>query len=300
MGKEAIDIEQQICLLKERGMLINNEDKAKEVLLDVGYYRLGFYWFPFEISYPCKTRRIHKFREGTNFDDIVKLYYFDFTLRSILTKNLNRIEIHLRTFITYHVSNSYKGSPTWFVDPAIVSQIYVDSFERKVYTSRFRQTPAIKQHHKTHGDDKYAPAWKTLEFMTLGGIIHLFKAINDQQIRRNISEHFNVCQLKVFESYLSLISTIRNHCAHGNVLYDIALPKSIRRGPAGRMAEADYQNLHGAIKVIYYMIGIVSRNRQSDLKEELIKLFNKNKNCERVQKTIAKATGIKNICEIFV
>lgn len=49
-------------------------------------------------------------------------------------------------------------------------------------------------------DDKYAPAWKTLEFMTLGGIIHLFKAINDQQIRRNISEHFNVCQLKVFES----------------------------------------------------------------------------------------------------
>lgn len=65
------------------------------------------------------------------------------------------------------------------------------------------------------------------------------------------------------------------------------------------MAEADYQNLHGAIKVIYYMIGIVSRNRQSDLKEELIKLFNKNKNCERVQKTIAKATGIKNICEIF-
>ena len=47
------------------------------------------------------------------------------------------------------------------------------------------------------------------------------------------------------------------------------------------------------------MIGIVSRNRQSDLKEELIKLFNKNKNCERVQKTIAKATGIKNICEIF-
>ena len=68
MGKEAIDIDQQICLLKERGMLINNEDKAKEVLLDVGYYRLGFYWFPFEISYPCKTRRIHKFREGTNFE----------------------------------------------------------------------------------------------------------------------------------------------------------------------------------------------------------------------------------------
>ena len=70
-------------------MIINNEDKAKEVLSDVGYYRLGFYWFPFERSYPCKVRRTHEFREGTNFDDIVRLYYFDFNLRGILTNYLN-------------------------------------------------------------------------------------------------------------------------------------------------------------------------------------------------------------------
>lgn len=42
-------------------MIIDNEDKAKEVLSDVGYYRLGFYWFPFESSYPCKVGRTHEF-----------------------------------------------------------------------------------------------------------------------------------------------------------------------------------------------------------------------------------------------
>lgn len=26
------------------------EEKAKEILLDIGYYRLGFYWNPFEID----------------------------------------------------------------------------------------------------------------------------------------------------------------------------------------------------------------------------------------------------------
>ena len=57
-------------------MIIDNEDKAKEVLSDVGYYRLGFYWFPFERSYPCKVRGTHEFQEGTNYDDIVRLYYF--------------------------------------------------------------------------------------------------------------------------------------------------------------------------------------------------------------------------------
>ena len=57
-------------------MIINNEDKAKEVLLDIAYYSLGFYWFPFERSYPCKVRGTYEFQEGTNYDDIVRLYYF--------------------------------------------------------------------------------------------------------------------------------------------------------------------------------------------------------------------------------
>lgn len=299
MAKEAINIDEQISLLRQRGMIIDNEDKAKEVLSDVGYYRLGFYWFPFERSYPCKVRRTHEFREGTNFDDIVRLYYFDFKLRGILTRYLNRIEINLRTFLTYYVSNYYKTSPTWFVDPSIVTANYIQSFDQEVYTSRFKRTPVIKQHHQTHINDKYAPAWKTLEFMTLGSVIHLFRALKNQLVRRRIGEHFGIKQLVVFESYLCLINTIRNYCAHGNVLYDIALPVSIRRGPAGKMEETNYQNLYGAIKVIYYMIGIVSQNRQADLKRELSQLFDKYNAFQEVQKTIVKATGIKNIGEML-
>lgn len=87
-GKIAIDVSEQIDLLESRGMVITDRDKAQEVLLDIGYYRLGFYWFPFEKTYPNKNRRTHQFREGTNFDYIVKLYYFDFNLRNILTKYL--------------------------------------------------------------------------------------------------------------------------------------------------------------------------------------------------------------------
>ncbi len=219
MGKTAIDVWEQIKLLESRGMVIKDKDKAQEVLLDAGYYRLGFYWFPFEITYPNKIKRTHQFREGTNFDYIVKLYYFDFNLRSILMKYLNRIEIHFRTFLIYKVSNHYRTSPIWFVDPSVVTAAYVRKFDKEVYTNRFKCTSIIQQHHKTHINDKYAPAWKTLEYMTLGGIIHLFNALKDKMVRRAISEHFKVRQLPVFESYLKAILTIRNYCAHGNVLY---------------------------------------------------------------------------------
>lgn len=40
--KTATSIEEQIQLLEERGMIFNDKEKAKEILLDIGYYRLGF------------------------------------------------------------------------------------------------------------------------------------------------------------------------------------------------------------------------------------------------------------------
>lgn len=50
MSKKATTVEEQIELLKSRGMTISNEEKAIEQLLDIGYYRLGFYWYYFQKS----------------------------------------------------------------------------------------------------------------------------------------------------------------------------------------------------------------------------------------------------------
>ena len=52
------------------------------------------------------------------------------------------------------------------------------------------------------------------------------------------------------------------------------------------MSESDYQRLYGVIKVIHYMIGIISKNRQKDLKEDLMKLLGKYHQVLEVQKTI--------------
>ena len=50
MGHKATTIDKQIYLLKSRGLSIKDDNKAKEYLLDIGYYRLGFYWFYFQNS----------------------------------------------------------------------------------------------------------------------------------------------------------------------------------------------------------------------------------------------------------
>jgi abortive infection bacteriophage resistance protein len=58
MGKIANTIEEHIEKLKDSGMILDfAEPKVKEILLDIGYYRLGFYWHPFEIDDDHKFRR---------------------------------------------------------------------------------------------------------------------------------------------------------------------------------------------------------------------------------------------------
>jgi len=69
--KPATTYAEQIRKLRERGMLIADEDVAKIYLQHINYYRLGAYWLPFESDHTG-----HRFREGVKFEDVVNLYNF--------------------------------------------------------------------------------------------------------------------------------------------------------------------------------------------------------------------------------
>ncbi len=298
MGRTAISLDEQVNLLRSRNMLVADEEKAKEILLDVGYYRLGFYWFPFEQTYPSKHHRTHSFKNGTNFDDAVKLYYFDFHLRNMLLKPLSRIEIAFRTKVTYIVSNCYKNSPTWFVDPTFVSKQQATSFESKVYRSISEKVQAIVLHHRHHINDKFAPAWKTLEFMTLGEMVRLFKSIKSDELKVQVAKHFGINKTVTFENYLELIKDLRNTCAHGNVLYDFTPEKSIRKGPAMKKGIGENQNLNGALSVVLFMIKQISINRYNDLVKELDGLILKYSSSTAVKNILYSVSGLDKLhCE---
>ena len=273
--KKAKSIEQQIELLNTRGVLISNEEKAKEVLLDIGYYRLGFYFFPFEKSYPKQDARSHVVMDGTMFEDAVSLYYFDFDLRNILNRYLTRVEVAFRTYLTYYMSLKYQEDPLWFVSPVVVRQSFIDEFDKKVYHSEsFRRNVQIKRHHQHYPSDKYAPAWKTIEFMTFGSVLKLYKSIDNMDDKRMIAKHFGVGKVSVFESFMSTIHTLRNKCAHGSALFDLTLPDGISlKGPHLNLQGQDCQSLKGALTVLCYILSHISENRTRELTNELNSLY---------------------------
>lgn len=273
MAKRATTIQEQIKLLKNRGMSIPNEKKAAEVLLDIGFYRLGFYAFPFEKSFPNLNNRTHEYKPDTSFSDVLDLYYFDYDLRKILTYYLNRIEVNLRTFITYTVSNHYKESPTWFVDSTVMRSNYISEFEDKVYKT-IRENPVIKRHHNKYINDRFAPAWKTIEFMTLGNLCSLFNNLKDDNLKISIAKHYQ-CGLGVFINYMETIRVIRNSCAHGSCIYNISLAKAVKSSKQVPITADMRHNIRGIISVVRYILGMVSANRQSDMDKDISDLLNK-------------------------
>ena len=288
--KQATTLEQQIAKLRSRNVEIADEEKAKEILLDIGYYRLGFYFFPFEKTYPNLRNRNHEMQVGTKFEDAVALYYFDFDVRNLLNRYINRIEVAFRTYMTYYLSNKYSADSLWFVNPSIVAQDFCDNFEATCYTA-IKKNSAIRRHHSKYRGDKFAPAWKTMEYMTLGNMLVLYQSLLVLDDKRAIAKHFGINQTAVFENYMECIRCIRNICAHGSVLYDTKLYYRIMRGPAGRLTQSENESFGGAIKVISYMLGKVSTNRRHEmivkLNEAYTRCINKN---PKLQHIIEKAS----------
>lgn len=294
--KKATSLDDQIEKLEEHGVFISDDKKAKEILADIGYYRLGFYLFPFEKTYPeLGYRRRHDVVEGTRFEDAVALYYYDFELRNILYKYISRIEVSIRTAVIYHLSNKYKEVPTWYIDTGVVNEDFADMFIDEIYPQISNNQHVIKRHERKHPLDSHAPAWKTLEFLTFGNLIKLYSNLLVFEDQRLVSCHFGVNNTMVFYNYLEAIRNIRNSCAHGAVIFDYRTHKPVRKGPAGNFPPPQGSSLYATLEVIRFFLGSISKNRLNDMNRELTNatefLFEKC-HSQHIKKIIEDNTGI--------
>lgn len=166
---------------------------------------------------------------------------------------------------------------------------FVNGFKKNVY-EKILENPVIKRHHEKYVNDRYAPAWKTLEFMTLGNLINLFQAIKDLEVKKEIAGVYG-CSVKVFVNYLETIRVIRNKCAHGNCLYNLELAKGIKTVPAN-ISNSNRHNINGAIDVISYLLGIISNARKVE--------FENNLNLHLEESRESKTNEVLRICTNFL
>jgi abortive infection bacteriophage resistance protein len=287
MGKKASTAKEQIVVLKKRGMIFDcGEKKAEEILLDIGYYRLGFYWFPFEID------KGHNFEKGTLFSNIIDLYYLDVDLRNVLLKYLKRIEVNFRTKIIYYISNKHQEDPIWYSNPTIMANWFINKLDTKLYTKKFKEdNKQIELHHIKYRDDIYAPTWKTFEFLTFGAIVTVFEALKNEELKKEISKLYGLSNLKTFINFIRTIKFIRNICAHAGVLYDLNFPQGIYKIPRIKFNDNNNQSLDAGIKTISFILKNISEERHNEMNIEINKLFKEYENNETIKIIITDKIG---------
>ena len=102
IDKKFKNLEEQIEILKYKGMTITDEEYAKKILLRENYFFLSGYRYPLMRSMTDKH-----FLPGVTFEELYSLFLFDRDIRNIFFKNLLIIENNLKSIFSYQLSKKY-------------------------------------------------------------------------------------------------------------------------------------------------------------------------------------------------
>jgi len=151
----------------------------------------------------------------------------------------------------------------------------------------------IKKHHAKYINDKYAPAWKTLEFFTFGQVFRLFKNLKDHALKLEIANTYGIRDIDKFENHISSIINVRNICSHSAVLFDFNQPVGIHKIPSKRykLKTRNQTNLNASIRLILYYLSKISQNRAEELEGYLHKIIE-----DAVKNNVLKSNIESHIC----
>jgi abortive infection bacteriophage resistance protein len=245
--KPALTIDQQIELLKSKGLFIDREDEAGRFLLENNYYRLNVYF------HKLMDTRDH-FKTGTNFSDIINIYNNDSFLRQQLFSLLEPIEINIKSKIAYYLATKY-GSDVFYQKEVYKSSQKHDQifalFQRDI--SRNENDPVILHHHNQYSG--YFPIWVIVEYLSFHTISKYFTCLQVTD-RKNIAlKGFGINEY-YFEKWIHSLSVMRNICAHFGYLYkrEYTVPISFGRD------SQKYDGLGNTLFGIFYSAKKLSKN----------------------------------------
>lgn len=219
------NLDEQIEILRSKGLIINDLDKAKNILLKENYFFLSGYRHLFMSD--CKDRN---FIKGTTFEELYAMFCFDRNIRNLFFKNLLIVENNIKSLISYQMSKKYGFKEKDYLnvknfteDSLRIRQVrdVLEKVKRQIRVNGRKHSATI--HYITNYG--YIPLWilvKVLSFGLIGEFYNIFKD-ND---KIELASFYDL-DVKNFSIYLNILSNYRNLCAHEDILYDHKTLKEI-------------------------------------------------------------------------
>ena len=223
--KQFKNLDEQIEILKYKGLIINNIEYAKDILLRENYFFLTGYRHLFMKS---DIEKVYK--KGTTFEELYSLFLFDRSLRNILFKNLLIIENNLKSVSSYQLSKRYGYKEKDYLkeknfdsSPEKKRQVsdLIKKMKRQI-RSNSRENTATMHYVSNYG---YIPLWILVKVLSFGIVCEMFSVLKHEDQKEIASIYGLDCQDLLV--YLPILSNYRNLCAHEDILYENRTKKEI-------------------------------------------------------------------------
>lgn len=236
--KEFKTFDEQIFLLKQKGLFINDEEKLKWYLKSFNYQNIinGYNDF-FMIN---NDRKTNKYKNISNSNGIIELFNFDRYISKLLLGDIQNIERKISTSIAYTLSSIMKENNV--NDGRLFNLSYDHVTIKKIFKIQNKNEGEWKKIQKNilknlnlkekifnnaNQDIKEIPVWSLVIHLSFGSLIYLLKIMNKNifyKIMENSNlKNYNDLSNKEMIEIFDILKNVRNRICHNNVLYNITI-----------------------------------------------------------------------------
>ena len=212
--KDFKTVDEQLQILRSRGLQIDDEHSAKTFLLHNNYYRVS--------GYSLTLRKNDIFSKTASFQNIVDIYQFDYEFRHILLKYIETIEVKIKSVYAYEFTKIHGA--TGYLNPIF----FTNTNRHKEILDKAEKQKDLRLAHEAflkhfindlHQD---IPLWAYVDLLTIADISFLY-SISEQAIKERVASEFNLTMKQgadILGHHMKSMTIIRNLCAHGSRIYN--------------------------------------------------------------------------------
>ena len=218
-------LDEQIDILKGKGLVIDDMEYVKDILLHENYFFISGYRHLL-----LKSNSDRHFLPNTNFRELYAIFNFDRQIRNIMFKNLMIIENNIKSIFSYVLSKKYGYKEKDYLRPSNFTnnpekfrQVndLIKKMKRQIRING-SQHSATSHYLSNYG---YVPLWIVVKVLSFGIVCELF-TIMKKEDQNEISDIYKI-DPELIGIYLPILSNYRNLCAHEDILYNYKTQKSI-------------------------------------------------------------------------
>ena len=220
----ALSWQEQLDLFKSRGMKVTDNDVDK--IKNISYYRLKEFARP--LSTISKKDGVTSISyNGVEFKEVLTRYYQDKNLRIYLLHAIEKIEVSIKTRISYVLGKKYGAFgylnfSSWSNRKKYTKfQIEKEQFSIKKRLSKIvKLSQSSELNNKINTDpDGFPSVWLGIDLLMFGDIVKILDIMSESNLE-SISSYYK-CSNEELVAWMKCLNFIRNICAHNSNLLDI-------------------------------------------------------------------------------